>query len=201
MIKCRYRPLTKKNASSCVLDAAIVIITGRTAERGAAAQATIESRTGKKGVVQVRILDMDTFAGVETFVAKLRREVTTIDIVLLNAGLINFDYLPSPDGWEGDLQVNVLSTTLLGLLLLPWMRSVRKKGQIQHLGFTGSWSHTEPKITGRYLGKVWPRTNVLGYWNKKENNPSGQKEYAISKLLFHYAANEIAKLASEGEDG
>ena len=144
---------------------------------------------------------MDTFAGVISFITKLRSEITTIDIVLLNAGLINFDYIPSPDGWEGVLQVNVLSTTLLGLLLLPWMRSVKKTGQTQHLSFTGSWSHTEPKITGRYLGKSWPQTNVLEYWNKRENNPSGQKEYAISKLLFHYAANEIAKLASKGKDG
>ena len=96
------------------LGASPVIITARTATRGLEAKSTIEQRTGKKDVVQVRILDMDTFDGVKSFVNGLRKDVKSIDIVLLNAGLHNFNYQKLPEGWEGDLQVNVLSTALLG---------------------------------------------------------------------------------------
>jgi len=54
-----------------------VIITARTLEKGAAAQLAIEARTGKKSVISVRVLDMDTFKGVLSFVAQLKAEVTT----------------------------------------------------------------------------------------------------------------------------
>jgi len=44
-----------------------VIITARTASKGAEAQRSIEERTSKKNVVEPRILDMDTLLGVKEF--------------------------------------------------------------------------------------------------------------------------------------
>lgn len=110
------------------LGASTVIITARTLSRGPTTKATIEARTGKTGVVQVRELDMSTFAGVKTFVDGLKEEVKTIDVVLLNAGVYKTTYDLSPNGWEETLQVNTLSTILLGLLLLPWMKACQPAG-------------------------------------------------------------------------
>jgi NAD(P)-dependent dehydrogenase (short-subunit alcohol dehydrogenase family) len=173
------------------LAASTVIITARNAERGAAALATIEARTQKKGVVQVRMLDMGSFQNVKKFVDELERDVKTIDVVLLNAGVLSFDFEKSPDGWETDLQVNVLSTALLGLLLLPWMQAVKKDGQQQHLGIVGSGSHMAPDITV----ENWPKHDVLRYWNDEKNYEPGRASYARSKLLVQCAALELSKLA------
>lgn len=57
-----------------------VYITARSAAKGAEAKKVIEERTGKKGVVQVRVLDMDTFAGVRQFVAGLKKDVKKIGL-------------------------------------------------------------------------------------------------------------------------
>ena len=65
------------------LGAASVIITARTLPRGNDAKLEIEKRTGKRDVVSVMVLDMDTFAGVKAFIKQLRADVTKLDIVLL----------------------------------------------------------------------------------------------------------------------
>lgn len=86
-------------------------------------------------------LDMATFAGVKDFVGRLEKEESVIDVVFLNAGVQSFPgYAPtvSEDGWEMTLQVNTLSSILLGVLLLPWMKTAGK-GKA-HMAFTGSGS-------------------------------------------------------------
>jgi len=173
------------------LGAAKVYITSRKASRGEEARASIEARTGKNGVVHVCELEMDTFAGVKTFVDSLAAEIKEIDIVLLNAGLLQTRFEASPDGWEKTLQVNVLSTTLLALLLLPWMKEARpSSGGPQHLGLVSSGLHTTIDI----ISDEFPKKGVLEYFND-EKHFAGQKYYAISKLFLMYAAAEIAKFA------
>ena len=113
--------------------------------------------------------------------------------MLLNAGLHPFEYTTLPEGWEADLQVNLLSTTLLALLLLPWMQAIKKPGQVQHLTFTGSGSHMQPDIQAT----KFPKQDVLKFWNEKEHFENGQWNYGISKLLLMYASREIAALAMD----
>jgi NAD(P)-dependent dehydrogenase (short-subunit alcohol dehydrogenase family) len=177
------------------LGASTVIITARTLSRGLTAQATIEARTGKKGIVQVRELDMSTFAGVKTFVDSLKEDVKTIDVVLLNAGVYKRTYDLSPDGWEETLQVNTLSTILLGLLLLPWMKaSPPEGGKAQHLGFVSSGLHTRADIEA----EDFPKEDVLRYWSD-EKHFLVSRTYALSKLFMMYGVAEILKL-TRGED-
>jgi NAD(P)-dependent dehydrogenase (short-subunit alcohol dehydrogenase family) len=173
------------------LGASPVIITARSEARGKEAVATIESRTGKKGIVQVRSLDMDSFSEVKRFVEGLENEVHAIDIVLLNAGCFAVDYKLSADGWEQDLQVNTLATALLAVLLLPWMRSVKQPGKVQHLGIVGSGNHIRVDIKA----SEFPKKDVLKHFNDQKYFKGGQPTYSLSKLLVHYAALEVAKLA------
>ena len=42
-----------------------------------------------------------------------------LDIAIMNAGLASLQWNLTADGWERQIQVNVLSTTFLSLLLLP----------------------------------------------------------------------------------
>lgn len=118
-------------------------------------------------------------------------ELTILDMVLLKAGLHDITYQKSPGGWEGDLQVNTLSTTLLALLMLQWMRDVKKPGQIQHLTFTSSGSHLDPDVEASYF----PKQDILNHSNQETNFVSSRRQYGISKLLLMYASREIANLA------
>ncbi|RDW82104.1 hypothetical protein BP6252_03216 [Coleophoma cylindrospora] len=180
------------------LGAASVIITARNKSRGDAARQSIEAQTKTegKGRVKVMELDMNTFAGTKSFADRVKAEVKSIDCVLLNAGLLNTEFVPSSEGWVEEIQVNVLSTALLALLLLPWLKIVGK-GKA-HLGFVTSGLLQDVDINGDF-----PKENVLAYFNKPENRPKPPPRdpmYPLSKLLEQYIANEIAKLAL-GPDG
>jgi NAD(P)-dependent dehydrogenase (short-subunit alcohol dehydrogenase family) len=165
-----------------------VIITARDAAKGEAAIASIESQTSTQGLGRVKLLllDMSSLSSTSAFVSLLKFQIQEIDIVLLNAGLLNTTHSLSPDGFEQTIQVSVLSTALLALLLLPWMK-VAGKGKA-HLGFVTSGRHRSVAID------AWPKENVLEWLSKKENWPSSM--YATAKLLEQYVANEVAKLAA-----
>jgi NAD(P)-dependent dehydrogenase (short-subunit alcohol dehydrogenase family) len=174
------------------LGASSVIITGRTNAKGEEAKAIIEDQTNTNGIVKVMELEMNTFAGTKLFAEKLKKEVKTIDYVLLNAGVLKTDFKLGEEGYEESIQVNVLSTALLALLLLPWMKTAGK-GKA-HLGFVTSGRHRGVSIDGSF-----PKQDVLQFFSKKEHFP-GSQIYSISKLLEQYVANEISKL-SLGPDG
>jgi NAD(P)-dependent dehydrogenase (short-subunit alcohol dehydrogenase family) len=135
-------------------------------------------------------LDMNTLSSTEAFASQLKSEIKEIDIVLLNAGALNTTHSLSEEGYEQTIQVTVLSTALLALLLLPWMK-VAGKGKA-HLGFVTSGRHRTVSID------AWPKYNVLQWLSTKENWPASM--YATAKLLEQYVANEIAKLVV-GTDG
>lgn len=61
-----------------------------------------------------------TFVG--EFANRAKGRVSKLDVASLNAGIGQHKYEKSPDGVEMSLQVNVLSTALMALLLLPKLR-------------------------------------------------------------------------------
>jgi NAD(P)-dependent dehydrogenase (short-subunit alcohol dehydrogenase family) len=130
---------------------------------------------------------MDTFSGVQNLMKEWKQNVKEIDIVLLNARTHPFAYKESPDGWKMDLQVDTLGTTLLGLLMLQWMQSVKKPGQTQHLRFVGSGSHFD---LVHIASLTFPKEDALNFFNQKQNYPSGRPQYGTSKLFQQYAVLE-----------
>jgi NAD(P)-dependent dehydrogenase (short-subunit alcohol dehydrogenase family) len=68
---------------------------------------------------------MSTFAGTKAFADRVTREVTEIDVVCLNAGAISTEFQTGEEGWEKMIEI-FLATTLLALLLLPWMKEAGK---------------------------------------------------------------------------
>jgi NAD(P)-dependent dehydrogenase (short-subunit alcohol dehydrogenase family) len=177
------------------LGASSVIITTRSQAKGEAARAHIEKQTGTvgKGIVKPMELQMDTLASTKAFADKVKAEVKTIDYVLLNAGVLHNSFQLGKEGYEDSIQVNVLSSALLGLLLMPWMK-VAGKGKA-HLGIVTSGRHRAVDIEGTF-----PQQDILGFFSKEENFPGGDSLYPISKILQQYVSNELAKLAL-GPDG
>lgn len=176
------------------LGALKVIITARTLSRGDIAKSAIEARTGVRGVVEVRELDLSSFENVKKFADKVKAEVKDIDYVLLNAGTYRIRYEKSVDGWEQTLQVNTLATTLLALLLLPWMKEIGgRMNKVPHLGAVSSSLHTTVKL------EKLPKADVIDYYNEENNFLKGD-QYGLSKLLLMYSINELVKLA-DGPNG
>ena len=55
----------------------------------------------------------------QAFATKVKTECTVVDVAILNAGMTSLQWKGSQYGYDEIIQVNVLSTGLLALLLLP----------------------------------------------------------------------------------
>ncbi|KAI0837309.1 NAD(P)-binding protein [Hypoxylon sp. FL0890] len=181
------------------LGAEEVIITSRDSTRAKNALAAIERETGgcSKGRVRVMDLDMNRYSSVVAFareIKKVRQGRGGADYVILNAGLSGVDFKLGDEGWEQNIQVNVLSTALLGLLLLPWMKAERaQRSAPAHLAVVGSSRHLEPNIQEWMEWATGP--GILRHFNKLENWPGADGMYATTKLMVQYAVSELAKMA------
>ncbi|XXG97168.1 hypothetical protein Hte_003463 [Hypoxylon texense] len=182
------------------LGASEVIITSRDSSRAKAALATIERETGGRSKDRVRVMDLDMsrYASVVSFaqeVKKVRQGRGGLDCVILNAGVAGVDFKLVDEGWEQNIQVNALSTALLGLLLLPWMKAERvHRSTLAHLAVVSSSRHLEPDIQ---QWKEWAAASggVLKHFNKPENWPGPNGIYAVTKLMAQYAVDELVELA------
>jgi NAD(P)-dependent dehydrogenase (short-subunit alcohol dehydrogenase family) len=166
------------------LGATRIILAVRSVEKGEAAAAA----ELKSPHVEVWHLDLASFASVAAFAKKVRAEAPEVDVAFLNAGVATWVFAHTEDGWETMLQVNALSTALLGLLLLPIMRGGRGKKIV----FTGSSIH---KIITELPEDGLEVLNAESYYR---GNPV-DKVYAISKMLGNYAVRELAKLVPAEE--
>ncbi|KAI1376095.1 NAD(P)-binding protein [Hypoxylon crocopeplum] len=186
------------------LSAAEVIITSRNSPRAKNALETIERDTAgrSRGRVRVIDLDMNRYASVVAFAGelkKVRQGRGGVDYVVLNAGVSGVDFTITDEGWEQNIQVNALSTALLGLLLLPWMKAERaNRSSPAHLAVVSSGRHLEPDIK---QWKEWSaKSGILGHFNKPENWPGPNGMYAATKLMVQYAVEELTRIAL-GSDG
>lgn len=178
------------------LSASHVILAVRNTSKGDIARDQLEAQTGRTGAVSVQELDMNSFASVKRFAERVSLQFKKIDIVLLNAGLHNREYVKSPEGWEETLQVNTLSTTLLALLLLPKLRSARLEdpAALPHLVLVSSGLHAG--VTRTSLPS--PPQNILSTLSTPPEPAvafKGGRQYSISKLFLMYAVKSLASLA------
>lgn len=103
---------------------------------------------------------------------------------------------------EEIIQVNTLSTSLLALLLVPWMKQQRdQRSAPARVVFVSSGLHMSVNI------KPWAEYaktegGVLAHYSKEESFEAGLTSpmYNYSKLLLMYALEEVSKMGS-GKDG
>ena len=108
------------------LKASKVIIAVRSLTKGEAAAESLLSSTGATdNVIEVWPLDLSDHASVTTFSARVN-ELDRLDAAIMNAGILTQQWRVV-DGMELQLAVNVVNTTLLGLLLLPKLRASAKQ--------------------------------------------------------------------------
>lgn len=107
------------------LNAAKVILGCRSFEKGDAAKADIEKTTNRKNVVEVWQVDLTSFESVKEFCARVRN-LDRVDIVIENAGIATGKF-ERFEGYESTITVNVISTFLMALMLLPKLRESATK--------------------------------------------------------------------------
>lgn len=126
------------------LDADKVILAVRNLSKGAAAAASIAETTGRSGVTEVWELDLCDHGSVKAFCERAVQTLERLDVVLANAGmsLITARDFEVVEGNEKTITVNVVSTLLYSVLLLPKLRETSLKyNKSTVLEYTGSFVH------------------------------------------------------------
>lgn len=118
--------------------AAKVIMAVRNVTAGETAKADIEAATGTSGVAEVWKLDLASYDSVKAFAKRVVTELERIDALIENAGVAPFERVIA-EGHVLNITVNVLSTVLLAVLLLPKMAEDAKKfGIVPHIAVVSS---------------------------------------------------------------
>lgn len=120
------------------LDSARVIMAVRNLDAGEKAKTDIEAATGKTGIAEVWALDLASYDSVKAFAKRADTELDRIDALIENAAVALSQRILA-EGHSMSVTVNVLSTFLLAILLLPKMSESGKKfGILPHLSIVTS---------------------------------------------------------------
>ncbi|KAL9086055.1 MAG: hypothetical protein Q9159_004384 [Coniocarpon cinnabarinum] len=172
------------------LKASTIILAVRNAEKGAAAQKELEKRTGcSPDTLRVWDLDMSSFDSVKRFAARVNNELPRLDAVILNAGIIAKVY-ELVEGDESSFTVNVVSTYLCALLLLPALRMTADQHKIKtHLCIVGSDTH----LFAAFPGMNAPDGQIFSTIEQYRPERTMQDRYATTKLIQVFVMRAIAE--------
>jgi retinol dehydrogenase 12 len=145
------------------LGASKVILAVRNLDKGKAAAASIVKTTGvSTNIVEAWELDLSDYSSVKSFAARAEAELSRLDVVIENAGMMTQNFEFAGDD-ERTIKVNVVSTMLLALLLLPKLRKTAEEFEVDVvLTFTGSWMHWTTDFPEQ------DAPNILEQLNKKD---------------------------------
>jgi hypothetical protein len=123
------------------LGAAKVILACRNTKQGKAAKRDIETMTATSNVVDVWPLDLTSFESVRQFCRRADAELERLDVVVENAGVAT-PHFQDAEGFESTITINVISTFLMALLLLPKLRKTAAQfNTMPHLTIVSSDAH------------------------------------------------------------
>ena len=142
------------------LHALKIILAVRSVEKGEAAKADIErAQKLAAGTIEVWKLDYSSYASCKQFAAKAAT-LDRIDAVVLNAGITTEKFELFEDN-ESQVTVNVVSTALLAVLLLPALRATANNhpNVTPILSIVGSGVHAYTKFPERTSDDIFATLN------------------------------------------
>ncbi|EHY56323.1 hypothetical protein HRR83_008576 [Exophiala dermatitidis] len=175
------------------LGASKVIIAVRNTTAGEAAKQDIEKTTHcSPDVLEVWSLDLSSYESVKAFAERAKKNLSRLDVLLNNAGIATSKY-ELAEGHERTITVNVISTFLLSLLLLPQLEATaRDHNTNTHLIIVSSEVHAWAKFP------EWKAPNTFATLSNRETANMNER-YQASKLLEVLACRALApKLAGKG---
>eukprot|EP01057_Protomagalhaensia_wolfi_P001928 Protomagalhaensia_wolfi_Nauph_80__1927@NODE_220_length_3146_cov_646_188606_g165_i0_p1_GENE_NODE_220_length_3146_cov_646_188606_g165_i0NODE_220_length_3146_cov_646_188606_g165_i0_p1_ORF_typecomplete_len334_score46_13adh_short/PF00106_25/5_7e30adh_short_C2/PF13561_6/1_3e13KR/PF08659_10/1_6e10Shikimate_DH/PF01488_20/0_008Sacchrp_dh_NADP/PF03435_18/0_014_NODE_220_length_3146_cov_646_188606_g165_i020083009 len=170
------------------LNAQKVILACRNVEAGEKAKNTIERSTERKDCCEVWPLDLCKYQSVKDF-AERAAKLDRLDHLVENAG-VSSEIYHKAEGEEATIVVNVISTFLLGLLLLPTLqRTAEEFNTRPTLSIVVSEVHTWAKFAERSL----PEGEILASLSHIKTTTMWER-YFVSKLLEVLIVRQIAPL-------
>lgn len=183
------------------LGAGTIILGVRTLSKGEEAKANIESSTGCAGKNKVLVwpIDLESFTSVQAFATRVRKHVSEggrLDMAIMNAGIASVEYAVTSDGWEKGIQVNVLSTALLSLQLLPLLLRAKEQDPSAqpHLAILTSDIHKSIKFPERYGDQILSILNEEQQWKTSQAAGRPTERYGVTKLMDLFITMELARL-------
>lgn len=159
------------------------------------ARAALETIPTNRGtILTVWTVDLSSYKSVLAF-AERARSLPRLDGFVANAGLEPQEFTTFED-IELTILVNVVSTVLCGMAVLPVLRSTADKYGTATLQFVGSMQH----FFGDYgkLVNIPPTNDIIDYLSDPTRNGQMSGRYALSKLLLHLAVHRLAPRAGPG---
>ena len=101
-----------------------VVVTGRNAERGAAAVEQLKADSGNPAV-ELAVADLSTRAGTDALADDLSRRFDRVDLLINSAGSMTQERTDTEDGYSLNFAVNVVAVHRLTLRLLPLLEAAR----------------------------------------------------------------------------
>ncbi|RDA90568.1 hypothetical protein CP533_2590 [Ophiocordyceps camponoti-saundersi (nom. inval.)] len=165
------------------LNAAKVILACRSLDKAEAARRDIEATTKRTNVVESWHLDLASVDSVKDFADRATSTLDRLDILVDNASALNLEWVLA-DGHELTITVNVISTFLLTLRLLPLLRR------------TGQRFNLTPHIVvvssdAAFLA-YFPERNAQNVFDGLQSKDNFRERYNTSKLLQLMAVRQLA---------
>ena len=164
------------------LGASKVIIACRSVEKGEAAKKDIEESTKRLDVIEVWQVDLSSYKSVKAFCARAQ-SLDRLHILVENAGVATPKY-QDIEGMESTITINVISTFLMALLLLPKLRADAVKfNMVPHLTIVASDAHEQAKFREQSAPSIFEALKLPRYQSDR---------YNVSKLLEILTIRELA---------
>ncbi|KAF6822396.1 short-chain dehydrogenase reductase [Colletotrichum musicola] len=179
------------------LDAGKVILAVRSLSRGRLAAENIAASEGRPDAVEVWELDLAKYDSVVAF-ARRAKDLARLDVVVANAGIYTFDFSTAEED-EATITVNVVSTMLLGLLLLPKLRETAEaRGSKTMLTFTGSFVHYFTSFPERHAENIFESLGDAS--SARMLDSSCFARYNVSKMIQLLVFSEFAELLAKSDE-
>lgn len=148
--------------------------------------------TGTKvapSTIEVWALDLGDYTSVKAFAKRASDELDRIDVVIENAGIATGEF-KLVEGHESTVTVNVVSTFLLALELVPKLKATAQKYNISpRLTIVSSEVHTYDGLAEQIVDA---KENEIFKSISDQSKAVMGKRYPLSKLLEVLAVREIA---------
>lgn len=148
-----------------------LIVAVRTASKGEDAAIKLRKQY-PNAIIEVWLLDMSSYESVQAFATRAEKELSRLDIAILNAGITGskFKIVPST-GHEEALQVNYLSTILLAILLLPVLKAKSPAGVPGRLTIVTSMLSITAKFANKNAKPLLPSFDDQKNFDFMDNYP------------------------------
>lgn len=189
------------------LGAERLILAVRSVDKGEDAKAEIEAslaalpsdaRPAVAPIIEVWQLDLTSFASVRAFAQRANTTLPRLDVLLNNAGVM-VSHFQLVEGHEITITVNVISTFLLSLLLLPLLRRTAH----EHPSPTSPPHCVVVSSDMHHLATIPPAHLDEGLFERlrKEEHADIHNRYTLSKLLEVMIVRQMANRMKKESTG